>query len=57
MTKREAIKQVIDMLESNNTVKEKEAYEIAYKYDIVISEIWNDEDIIGLTVEDDVIYF
>lgn len=57
MTKREAIKQVIDMLESNNTVKEKEVYEIAYKYDIVISEIWNDEDIIGLTVEDDVIYF
>lgn len=57
MTKKEAIKQVIEMLESNNAIKEKEAYEIAYKYDIVISELWDDDDIIGLTVEDDVIYF
>lgn len=59
MTKKTAIKQVIEMLESNNTTKEKEAYEIAYKFDIVITEIWddNDDEIIGLLVDDEVIYF
>ena len=54
MTKEAVIKQVIELLESNDTEKENEAFELAYKFDIALTEIWDDEDeeIIGMMVED-----
>lgn len=59
MTKEAVIKQVIELLESNDTEKEKEAFELAYKFDIALTEIWDDEDeeIIGMMVEDTTLYF
>lgn len=53
------INKIIELLESNNLVKENEAFELARKFNICITEIWNDDDteIIGLAVEDNVIYF
>lgn len=59
MTKETAIEKVIELLESNDTAKENEAFEIAYEYDIVLTEVWDDEDeeIIGMMVEDTTIYF
>lgn len=59
MTKETAIKQIIKLLESNDTAKENEAFELAYKFNIVLTEIWDDEDeeIIGMMVEDTTLYF
>ena len=60
MTKKKtAIKQVIELLESNDVVNENKAFEIAHEFDIVLTEIWDDEDeeIIGMMVEDETIYF
>lgn len=59
MTKEAVIKQVIELLESNDTEKENEAFELAYKFDIALTEIWDDEDeeIIGMMVEDTTLYF
>lgn len=59
MTKEAVIKQVIELLESNDTEKENEAFELAYKFDIALTEIWDDEDeeIIGIMVEDTTLYF
>lgn len=58
MTKEAVIKQVIELLESNDTEKENEAFELAYKFDIALTEIWDDEEeIIGMMVEDTTLYF
>lgn len=55
MTREAAIKNVIELLELDDT----EAFELAYRFDIVLTEIWNDEDeeIIGMMVEDTTLYF
>lgn len=59
MTKDKAINKVIKMLESDNVEMQDEAMKIAYDFGIVITEIWddNDDNIIGMSVEDEVIYF
>lgn len=47
------------MLESDDVEMQDKAMGIAYDFDIVITEIWddNDDNIIGMSVEDEVIYF
>ena len=59
MTKQNAMKKVIELLQSNDVTKEHEAFEIAYKFDITLTEIWDDKDdeIIGMMVEDETLYF
>lgn len=57
MNRKEAIKRIINMIEHEDNIKE--AFELAYSYSIEMAEIWSDdeEEIIGMMVEDDVIYY
>lgn len=57
MTRAEAIKKVIEIISTQDSIGEAE--EIAYQNDITITEVWDetDDEIIGMAVEDEVIYF
>lgn len=57
MTRTEAIKKVVEIISTQDIIREAE--EIAYQNGIVLTEIWSDdeEEIIGMMVEDEVIYF
>lgn len=52
--KKNVVKEIIDLFEYDRA---REAFEVARKYDICITEIWEDDEIIGMSVEDEVIYF
>lgn len=57
MTREEAIKKIIEIISTQDSIREAE--EIAYQNDIVLTEVWSESDgeIIGMMVEDEVIYF
>lgn len=57
MTRTEAIKKVVEIISTQDIIREAE--EIAYQNRIVLTEVWSDdeEEIIGMMVEDEVIYF
>lgn len=57
MERSEALRKIIEIISTQDNIKEAE--EIAYQNDIELCEVWDeDEDeIIGLSVEDEVIYF
>lgn len=57
MTRTEAIKKVVEIISTQDIIREAE--EIAYQNGIVLTEVWSDdeEEIIGMMVEDEVIYF
>lgn len=57
MTRQEAIKKIIHILETEE--ESKEAFRLAYDYNVELEEIWSDdgEEIIGMCVEDEYIYF
>ena len=56
-TNAEAIKKIIELINTQDDIREAE--EIAYKNGITLTEIWADdaEEIIGMMVEDETIYF
>lgn len=57
MAREEAIKKIIEIISTQDSIREAE--EIAYQNDIVLTEVWSESDgeIIGMIVEDEVIYF
>ena len=55
MDRREVVKRIIDIIITEDVITEAE--ELAYQNDITLSEIWEDDDIIGMAVDDEVIYF
>lgn len=57
MAREEAIKKIIEIISTQDSIREAE--EIAYQNDIVLTEVWSESDgeIIGMMVEDEVIYF
>lgn len=57
MAREEAIKKIIEIISTQDSIREAE--EIAYQNDIVLTEVWSesDDEIIGMMVEDEVIYF
>lgn len=57
MTRTEAIKKVVEIISTQDSIREAE--EIAYRNDITLTEVWDeaDDEIIGMMVEDEVIYF
>ena len=57
MAREEAIKKIVEIISTQDCIKEAE--EIAYQNDIVLTEVWSDDEekIIGMMVEDEVIYF
>ena len=57
MTREEAIKKIIEIISTQDSIREAE--EIAYQNDIVLTEVWSESggEIIGMMVEDEVIYF
>lgn len=57
MTNTETIKKIIELINTQDDIREAE--EIAYKNSITLTEIWSDdgEEIIGMMVEDETIYF
>ena len=48
------VKKVFDLFAED---RDKEAYDLARKYDIFVAEIWEGDEIIGLQIEDDILYF
>lgn len=57
MTREEAIKKIIEIISTQDSIRKAE--EIAYQNDIVLTEVWSESggEIIGMMVEDEVIYF
>ena len=57
MTREEAIKKIIEIISTQDSIRKAE--EIAYQTDIVLTEVWSESggEIIGMMVEDEVIYF
>ena len=57
MTRKEAIKKIVKIISTQDSIREAE--EIAYQNDIVLTEVWSESggEIIGMMVEDEVIYF
>ena len=57
MTRTEAIKKVVEIISTQDSIREAE--ESAYRNDITLTEVWDeaDDEIIGMMVEDEVIYF
>ena len=55
MTRAAAIKKVVEIISTQDDISEAE--EIAYKNDITLIEVWSDDEIIGMMVEDETIYF
>ena len=57
MTREESIKKIIEIISTQDSIRKAE--EIAYQNDIVLTEVWSESggEIIGMMVEDEVIYF
>ena len=57
MKRVEAIKKIIEIISTQDNIRE--AREIAWQNNIALTELWSDDDqeIIGMMVEDDTIYF
>ena len=57
MTRAEAIRRMVEIISTQDIITEAE--EIANEYNICLSEVWSDdeEEIIGMMVEDITIYF
>lgn len=57
MTRGEAINKIVKIISTQDSIREAE--EIAYRSGITLTEVWSDdeEEIIGMAVEDEVIYF
>lgn len=57
MTRTEAMKKIVEITSTQDIIREAE--ELAYQNDIVLTEVWSDdgEEIIGMMVEDETIYF
>ena len=53
--KKEILKKISDIISNEDDIKE--AVELAQKYNITLTEIWTDDEIIGLMIEDETIYF
>lgn len=57
MTRAEVIKKIVEIISTQDDISEAE--ELAYQNDITLTEVWSDdeEEIIGMMVEDETIYF
>lgn len=55
MKKTEVIKKIVEIISTQDDISEAE--EIAYKNNITLTEVWSDDEIIGMMVEDETIYF
>lgn len=57
MTRTEVMKKIVEIISTQDVIREAE--ELAYQNDIVLTEVWSDdgEEIIGMMVEDETIYF
>lgn len=55
MKRSEVIKRVVEIISTQDDISEAE--EIAYKNNIALTEVWSDDEIIGMMVEDETIYF
>ena len=56
MKRSEVIKKIIEIISTQDDIRE--AWDLACENDIFVSEVWNenDEEIIGYAIEDDIIY-
>lgn len=59
MTRETALRRIIELLEDEQVDNTDEVFKIASEFDICLTEIWDNEDdnIIGMAVEDIVIYY
>lgn len=55
MTRNEAFKIVVDICTNCDNIKP--AFELARLFNITLTDIWEDEEIIGIAIDDEVIYY
>ena len=55
MKRSEVIKKVVEIISTQDDISEAE--ELAYQNNIILTEVWKDNEIIGMMVEDETIYF
>lgn len=55
MKRSEVINKVVEIISTQDDISEAE--ELARQNDITLAEVWENDEIIGMMVEDDTIYF
>lgn len=55
MKRAEVIKKVVEIISTQDDIREAE--ELARQNDITLTELWENDEIVGMMVEDDTIYF
>ena len=57
MKREDIVNKIIEIISTQDDIRE--AWDLACENDIFVSEVWNEneEEIIGVAVEDDIIYF